>query len=78
MTRKVNGLIGENMGEEKRLRTKKLHVDITILGSKLGVVKMNHPWRLQVVDYGCGVGDCLGVGYGYCSVGDGGGFGVGK
>ena len=55
---------------------------------------MSHPWRLDGDDYGCGVGDCLcnymcdclgdclddylGDDNGYCGVGDGGGFGVGK
>ena len=33
----------KNMEEEKRLKTKKLHVGITTLGSEQGVMRHRHP-----------------------------------
>ena len=57
----------KNMGEEKRPRTKKLHVGITTLGGKQGVVKHRHPWRYDGDDDGADDGSDDG-----CGVGNGG------
>ena len=66
------------MEEEKRLRTKKLHVGITTLGSKQGVMRHYHPWRLYGDDDGASDGSDDGDGDGSCDVGDGDGVGVGR
>ena len=63
-------------------KTKKLPVGSTTLGSKQGVMRHYHPWRLYGDDVGvsdgCDDGSDFGDGDGYCGVGDGDGVGVGR
>ena len=70
------------MEEEKRLKTKKLHVGITTLGSEQGVMRHRHPWRLYGDDDGASDGSDdgsdVGDGDGHCGVDVGDSDGVGR